>query len=517
MRAILSVSDKTGLVEFTRGLVELGTEVYSTGRTHSALASAGIPVRSLSDLTGFPEILDGRVKTLHPGVHGGILARRDRPQHLEELARHGLQTIDLVACNLYPFVETVSRAGASLEEALENIDIGGPTLLRAAAKNFPHVLVVVDPEDYGPLVDALRAGAVAFEERRRLAQKAFQHVALYDTAIAGYLRALEESEEGPENARKLPQAITIGLRKRLDLRYGENPHQHAALYLDQSLPGGRDGIATAKQLHGKEISYNNIVDADAAWQAVSDFEECTVAVVKHTNPCGLASHPDQAEAYRRALAGDPVSAYGGIVAVNRPLSAEMAREMGSTFYEVVVAPGYEEEALALLRKKRNLRVLQPAGGTSAAGIQYRQVSGGALLQEEDRTPDSELSLRTVTKREPTAKELRDLRFAWRAVKHVKSNAIALAKEQALVGMGAGQPNRVTSVHLALRLAGERSRGSVLASDAFFPFPDSVELAAQGGVTAIIQPGGSIRDEEVIKAADDHGIAMVFTGTRHFRH
>jgi len=320
-----------------------------------------------------------------------------------------------------------------------------------------------------------------------------------------------------EKAARLPESITIGLRKRLDLRYGENPHQHAALYLDQSLPGGRDGIATAKQLHGKEISYNNIVDADAAWQAVSDFEECTVAVVKHTNPCGLASHPDQAEAYRRALAGDPVSAYGGIVAVNRPLSAEMAREMGSTFYEVVVAPGYEEEALALLRKKRNLRVLQPAGGTSAAGIRYRQVSGGALLQEEDRTPDSELSLRTVTKREPTADELRDLRFAWRAVKHVKSNAIALAKEQALVGMGAGQPNRVTSVHLALRLAGERSRGSVLASDAFFPFPDGVELAAQGGVTAIIQPGGSIRDEEVIKAADDHGIAMVFTGTRHFRH
>jgi len=457
------------------------------------------------------------VKTLHPGVHGGILARRDRPEHLEELARHGLQTIDLVVSNLYPFVETVSKAEVSLEEALENIDIGGPTLLRAAAKNFPHVLVVVDPEDYGSLLDALRAGAVAFEERRLLAQKAFQHVALYDTAIAGYLRALEESEEGPEKDKKLPQAITIGLRKRLNLRYGENPHQHAALYLDQSLLGRPYGIATANQLHGKEISYNNIVDADAAWQAVSDFEECTVAVVKHTNPCGLASHPDQAEAYRRALDGDPVSAYGGIVAVNRPLSAEMAREMDSTFYEVVVAPSYEEEALALLQKKRNLRVLQVAGGGQTAGMQYRQVSGGALLQEEDRTPDSDLSLRTVTKREPTAEELRDLRFAWRVAKHVKSNAIVLVKDQALVGMGAGQPNRVTSVHLALRLAGERSRGSVLASDAFFPFPDGVELAAQGGVTAIIQPGGSIRDEEVIKAADDHGIAMVFTGMRHFRH
>ena len=517
MRAILSVSDKTGLVQLARGLVELGVEVYSTGGTHSALSAAGVPIHSLSDLTGFPEILDGRVKTLHPGVHGGILARRDRPEHLAELARHGLQTIDLVAVNLYPFVETVSKAGVSLEEALENIDIGGPTLLRAAAKNFPHVLVVVDPEDYGPVLDSLRAGAVAFEERRRLAQKAFQHVALYDTAIAGYLRTLAEGEKGPEKDQMLPQAITIGLRKRLDLRYGENPHQHAALYLDQSLPGQAGGIAAAKQLHGKEISYNNIVDADAAWQAVSDFEECTVAVVKHTNPCGLASHPDQAEAYRRALAGDPVSAYGGIVAVNQPLSAEMAREMGGTFYEVVVAPGYEEEALALLQKKRNLRVLQITCGTSGAGMQYRPVSGGALLQEEDREPNSELSLKTATKREPTAEELRDLRFAWRAVKHVKSNAIVLAKDQALVGMGAGQPNRVTSVHLALRAAGERSHGSVLASDAFFPFPDGVELAAQGGVTAVIQPGGSIRDEEVIKAADGHDMAMVFTGMRHFRH
>jgi phosphoribosylaminoimidazolecarboxamide formyltransferase / IMP cyclohydrolase len=517
MRAILSVSDKTGLVEFARGLVELGAEVYSTGGTHSALSAASVPIHSLSDLTGFPEILDGRVKTLHPGVHGGILARRDRPEHLAELARHGLQTIELVAVNLYPFVETVSKAGVSLEEALENIDIGGPTLVRAAAKNFPHVLVVVDPEDYGPVLDALHAGAVAFEERRRLAQKAFQHVALYDTAIAGYLRTLAESPKGPEKDQMLPQAITIGLRKRLDLRYGENPHQHAALYLDQSLPGRTGGIAAAKQLHGKEISYNNIVDAEAAWQAVSDFEECTVAVVKHTNPCGLASHPDQAEAYRRALAGDPVSAYGGIVAVNRPLSAEMAREMGSTFYEVVVAPGYEDEALAVLQKKRNLRVLEVASDTSEATLQYRPVSGGALLQEEDREPNSELSLKTVTKREPTAEELRDLRFAWRAAKHVKSNAIVLVKDQALMGMGAGQPNRVTSVHLALRIAGERSRGSVLASDAFFPFPDGVELAAQGGVTAVIQPGGSIRDEEVIKAADENGMAMVFTGMRHFRH
>ena len=517
MRAILSVSDKAGLIDFARGLVELGADVYSTGGTHTALASAGVPVRTLSDLTGFPEILDGRVKTLHPGVHGGILARRDRPEHLEDLARHGLQAIDLVAVNLYPFVETVSKAGVSLDEALENIDIGGPTMVRAAAKNFPHVLVVVDPADYAPVLEALRAGAVPFEERRRLAQKAFQHVALYDTAIAGFLRVMVEGERAPEEARKLPEAITIGLRKRLDLRYGENPHQQAALYLDQSLPGREGGIAGAEQLHGKELSYNNIVDADAAWQAVFDFEECTVAVVKHTNPCGLASHAEQTEAYRRALAGDPVSAYGGIVATNRPLSTETAREMASTFYEVVAAPGYEEEALTLLRKKRNLRIIEVSGGGSTAGLQYRHVSGGMLLEDEDRAPDTDLRLATVTKREPTTEELRDLRFAWRAVKHVKSNAIVLVKDQALVGMGAGQPNRVTSVHLALRTAGERSRGSVLASDAFFPFPDGVELAAQGGVTAIIQPGGSIRDEEAIKVADEQGLAMVFTGMRHFRH
>jgi phosphoribosylaminoimidazolecarboxamide formyltransferase/IMP cyclohydrolase len=518
MRAILSVSDKTGLVEFARGLIELGVEVYSTGGTHTALSKASIPVRSLSDLTGFPEILDGRVKSLHPGVHGGILARRDRSEHLEQLARHGLRTIDLVACNLYPFVQTVSRPGVSLEEALENIDIGGPTMVRAAAKNFPHVLAVVDPEDYGPLLALLRSGAVAFEERRRLAQKAFQHVALYDTAIAGYLRVVAESEEGrEEKAGRLPEGITIGLRKRLDLRYGENPHQRAGLYLEQSQSASQGGVAAAKQLHGRELSYNNIVDADAAWQVGLDFEECTVAVVKHTNPCGLASHPDQAEAYRRALAGDPVSAYGGIVALNRPLSADTARAMSSTFYEVVVAPGYEEEALAILKKKRNLRVLEVAGHMSAGAIQHRQVSGGMLLQDEDRAPHKDLGVRTVTKREPTVEELRDLRFAWRAVKHVKSNAIVLVREQALVGMGAGQPNRVTSVHLALRSAGERSRGSVLASDAFFPFPDGVELAAQGGVTAIIQPGGSIRDEETIKVADDHGLAMVFTDMRHFRH
>lgn len=517
MKAILSVSDKTGLVEFARGLVELDVELYSTGGTHAALSEGGVSVHSLSDLTGFPEILDGRVKTLHPGVHGGILARRDRPEHLEQLALHSIQTIDLVVSNLYPFVETVSRPGVSLEEALENIDIGGPTMVRAAAKNFPHVLVVVDPKDYGPVLASLRSGAVSFEERQRLAQKAFQHVALYDTAIASYLRALAEGREGRQEARNLPEGITIGLRKRLDLRYGENPHQQAALYLDQSLPGRQSGVAAATQLHGKEISYNNIMDANAAWQAVSDFEECTVAVVKHTNPCGLASHSDQAEAYRRALAGDPVSAYGGIVAANRPLSADIAREMGSTFYEVVIAPGYEDEALVILKKKRNLRVLEVAEGTRTATLQYRQVSGGMLLQDEDRGPDEGPTLTTVTKREPTPDELRDLRFAWRAVKHVKSNAIVLVKDQALLGMGAGQPNRVTSVHLALRAADERSKGSVLASDAFFPFPDGAELAAQGGVTAIIQPGGSIRDEEVIKAADDHGLAMVFTGMRHFRH
>jgi phosphoribosylaminoimidazolecarboxamide formyltransferase / IMP cyclohydrolase len=513
VKAIISVSDKTGVVDFARGLAEVGFEVYSTGGTHKALAQAGVAVTSVSKLTGFPEILDGRVKTLHPAVHGGILARRDQPSHLEELAKSGIAAIDLVAVNLYPFVATVTKPGVSLDDALENIDIGGPTMIRAAAKNFPHVLVVVDPADYGRLLELLRGGGVPLDERRRLALKAFQHVASYDTAIAQYLRADEEA---------LPEQLTLSLTKLFGLRYGENPHQQAAVYRENSvLWGGQPrGIVAAEQLHGKELSYNNFLDADAAWRAALDFAEPTAVVVKHTNPCGLACHQDLAEAYRRALSGDPVSAYGGIVAVNRELTGEAAEEIGKTFYEIVIAPAFSEEALAILQRKKNLRLLQldekaAAGCTTA--LEYRRVSGGFLVQQPDAYLDDAIELRVVTKRPPSEEELANLRFAWRVAKHVKSNAIVIVKDRTLLGMGAGQPNRVTSVHLALRRAEERARGAVLASDAFFPFPDGVELAADGGVTAVIQPGGSIRDQEVIEAADARGMAMVFTGIRHFRH
>ncbi len=545
MKAIVSVSDKTGLLPFVQGLQSIGLEVYSTGGTKRVLQEGGVKVHGISDLTGFPEILDGRVKTLHPKVHGGLLALRSNPVHMRELGQNQIDPIDLVVVNLYPFVQTVSKAGVTLEEALENIDIGGPALLRAAAKNFPSVLVVVDPGDYAWVQERLGGGGVPMEERRRLAQKAFQHVALYDTAIARYLRG---------DGDPFTQELTIGLTRIQSLRYGENPHQRAAFYREALASGPT--IASAQQLHGKELSHNNILDADAAWNAVLDFAGPTVAVIKHTNPCGLASHKDIAEAYRRAYAGDTVSAFGGIVAFNRPVTLAAAEEVRKVFYEIVIAPDYAPEALALLQRKRDLRILKiatdrsfpfegsgsglaestlslskgsaqdmsgqargpaPTRERSAQGLDYRRVSGGMLVQTADVIDEDPASWKPATKRRPTPTELADLAFAWRCVKHVKSNAIVLAKDQTLLGMGAGQPNRVTSVHLALRAAGERARGSVLASDAFFPFPDGVELAAQGGVTAIAQPGGSVRDQEVIDAADRAGVAMVFTGVRHFRH
>ena len=514
MRAILSVSNKVGLVDFARGLAGLGFELFSTGGTKKSLKDAGIVVKSVSDLTGFPEILDGRVKTLHPAVHGGILARRNLSTHMAELDRNKIGLIDLVAVNLYPFRETVARPGASLDDALENIDIGGPTMIRAAAKNFPSVLVVVDPEDYAAVLEQLRRGAVGQEERKRLAQKAFQHVAAYDTAIAQYLR---RGEKG------FPDQMTIALKKKYDLRYGENPHQQAAFY-EEEVPGGvAFGIASAQQLSGKELSFNNILDSDAAWKAASDFEAPTVAVIKHTNPCGLASHDNLTEAYKRAFSGDTVAAFGGIVAFNRPVDHATAQEASKVFYEVMIAPGYEDKALELMKQKKDLRILIVSvrqGGAPqdfSATLDFRRVESGLLVQTPDSLPDSSMKLKTVTKREPTQKELKDLLFAWKAAKHVKSNAIMLAKDSTVVGMGAGQPSRVVSVEIALKKAGERSKGSVLGSDAFFPFPDGVELAAKGGVTAIIQPGGSLRDKEAIEAADKYEVAMVFTGVRHFRH
>jgi phosphoribosylaminoimidazolecarboxamide formyltransferase/IMP cyclohydrolase len=408
----------------------------------------------------------------------------------------------------------VSREGVTLDEALENIDIGGPTMLRAAAKNFPSVIVLVDPADYQPVLEKLKAGGLELDERKKLAQKAFQHVAVYDTAISQYLRQGIDS---------FPDEMTIGLRKRLDLRYGENPHQQAAFYAEQTVSTKQDsGITLAKQLWGKELSFNNILDADAAWGAAVDFAEPTVAIVKHTNTCGLASHPDIDEAYRRAFSGDTVSAFGGIVASNRTVNKEMAEAMRSVFYEIVIAPEYEADALEVLKKKKNLRILlaelPPDYATTPIGyLDYRRVKGGLLVQTSDSLAEDNIQLKTVTKRSPTKAELKDLLFAWRAVKHIKSNAILLVKEKTIVGMGAGQPNRVVSVDIAKSKAGNKSKGSVMASDAMFPFPDSVEQAAEGGVTAIIQPGGSIRDEDSIKAADKHNIAMVFTGIRHFLH
>ena len=506
MKALFSTYDRTGIVDFARALHGCGFEIVSTGGTGGVLADAGLPVTQVSDLTGSPEILDGRVKTLHPVVHGGILARRDVPGHLAELDRHGIGTIDLVAVNLYPFVATVTRPDVTLEDALENIDIGGPTMLRAAAKNFPHVIVVVDPGDYGWIAERMTGGAaLSHEERRGLARKAFQHVAAYDTAVSRYLAGGGSLFSGE---------LTAGYTKLTDLRYGENPHQSAALYADPLRTGG---VANAKQLHGRELSYNNILDADAAWRTVSDFEEQAVTVVKHTNPCGLAVHADQPTAYRRAFEGDSVSAFGGIVGLNRTVTAATAEAMHGVFYDVIIAPSYEPDALELLGRRRNLRILEaaPAGGPEEPDV--RPVSGGALFQAADSIDEDPAAWKTVTERRPAPSELDDMAFAWKAAKHVKSNAIVLARDSTMVGMGAGQPNRVTSVHLAFRTAGDRAPGSALASDAFFPFPDSIDLAAEGGVAAIVQPGGSIRDDEVIAAADRRGMTMVFTGARHFRH
>ncbi|HJO83193.1 MAG: bifunctional phosphoribosylaminoimidazolecarboxamide formyltransferase/IMP cyclohydrolase [SAR202 cluster bacterium] len=512
MKALLSTYDKTGLADLGHTLSDAGYELVSTGGTARDLRSVGLQVQEVSEITGSPEILGGRVKTLHPVVHGGILALRGEPSHDAELAEHEIDTIDVVVGNLYPFVETVSRPDVTLADALENIDIGGPTMIRAAAKNHPHVLVVVDRGDYdwiGERVAARGAASDAFtaSERKELARKAFQHVALYDTAISRYLDDDVSGTSWPE--------FTIGLNSVADLRYGENPHQAATLY-SSALSSG--GIVAAERLHGLEMSFTNILDADAAWRVVSDFDESAVAVIKHTNPCGLAVHRDQSTAYKRAFDGDSMSAYGGIVGFNRAVTVETAEAMRGVLYDIIVAPGYEPEALAILKKRQRTRILRidPAQGPMER-LDVRSVSGGVLVQTEDSISEEASAWKVVTDRSPSEAELRDLAFAWKACKHIKSNTIVLASDNTLVGMGAGQPNRVTSVHLALRIAQDKAKGSVLASDAFFPFPDSVEMAAEGGVTAIVQPGGSIRDEDSVEAANRLGLAMVLTGARHFRH
>jgi phosphoribosylaminoimidazolecarboxamide formyltransferase/IMP cyclohydrolase len=529
MRAIVSVSDKTGIEELGRGLAGLGAEIYSTGGTWQALAAAGVPVRAVSDLTGFPEILGGRVKTLHPAVHGGILARRYVPADMAELDQHGLGTIDLVAVNLDPFERTVAQPDTTLAAALEQIDIGGPTLLRAAAKNFPAVLPLCDPADYGAVLEALGQPAGQDEAfRRRLAAKAFRHVAVYDALIAAYLGA---------DDKEWPDELPLGLRKLESLRYGENPRQRAAFYAAVQPQGGlggpigaprsaATGLIGARQLQGKPLSYNNILDAGAAWAAASDFEPLTIAIIKHTNPCGLAQGDDPMAVYELALAGDPLAAFGGIVAANAPLDGPLAKRLVERFYEIVMAPAFSDEALEVLSARPNLRVLAMPAGRPEAQLTWRSVGGGVLVQEADQVDGGEVwQGRVATRRAPAEEEWAALSFAWRAVRHVKSNAIVLAQGPAgdassplaLVGMGAGQPSRVAAVEIAIERAGARAEGSVLASDAFFPKADGLEAAVRAGVRAIVQPGGSRGDEETIAAADAAGLAMVFTGTRHFLH
>jgi phosphoribosylaminoimidazolecarboxamide formyltransferase/IMP cyclohydrolase len=519
MRAILSVYDKTGVVDFARGLEALGFELFSTGGTEGLMREAGIAVRGIQEITGFPEMLGGRVKTLHPAVHGGILALRDDPGHLEELARHDLKPIDLVAANLYPFLSVARDTGARLPLALENIDIGGHTLLRAAAKNFPSVLAVCDPRDYGRVLEELaRPDSVSFDTRRRLAAKAFQHCAVYDTHVATYLRPHDEI---------FPDEYTLALSKITDLRSGENPHQLAAFYAEASPRPRPAGLATATQLHGKAPSFNNTFDADVAWQAVSDFTSTCVAIVKHGNLCGLSLGDSVADAFRKALATDPQTAFGSAVAANRVIDDEAAHEIAAVFFEDLVAPDYTQEALDVLRPKADLRVFvthadQGTRGPNGSGplpgeFDHKRLLGGFLVQTRDALPEQSFTPRVVTQRQPALAELTSLYFAWRAVKHVTSNGVVLARGLSLVGFGSGQPSRQDAVDLACRKAGERAQGSVLASDGFFPFPDAVERAADTGVTAIIQPGGSSRDPELIRVANRHGMAMIFTGERHYRH
>ncbi|MCL0042985.1 bifunctional phosphoribosylaminoimidazolecarboxamide formyltransferase/IMP cyclohydrolase [Dehalococcoidia bacterium] len=511
MRALLSVSDKQSISKLGLGLIDLGWDIISTGGTKRNLVESGVKATGISDITGFPEIMDGRVKTLHPLIHGGILARRDNDEDRKQMEQHGIETIDLVAVNLYPFRNTVSDGTVSLENALEEIDIGGPTLLRAAAKNFPSMIVITDPADYDEILRLIEEGSVPLEKRRQLAQKAFQHVASYDSVISQYLVTDHDDEHS-----LFPIEKTIALEKSRDLRYGENPHQKAALYRTVKPQVITKSIANAEQHGGRELSFNNILDADSAWSAVNGFIDPAVAIIKHTNPCGLSTHEDLPTAYRGAFSGDPVSAYGGIVASNKTIDQATAEAMSDVFYEIVIAPGFEPAALEILRKKKNLRILSANKEQSdKESLEYREITGGFLVQTVDS--DIEGEWKTATKREPTEEEMTDLKFAWKAVRFVKSNAILLAKNKTILGIGAGQPNRVTSVGIALERAGNASEQSVLASDAFFPFADGIETAAKGGVTAIIQPGGSIRDEECIKAADDANIAMIFTGVRHFRH
>ncbi|WP_456276923.1 bifunctional phosphoribosylaminoimidazolecarboxamide formyltransferase/IMP cyclohydrolase [Bacillus sp. AK128] len=508
-RALISVSDKAGLVPFVKSLVEHGVEIISTGGTSKLLEQNGINVIGIQEVTNFPEMLDGRVKTLHPMIHGGLLGVRDNEEHKQTMEAHGIAPIDLVVVNLYPFKETIQKPDVTYEDAIENIDIGGPSMLRSAAKNHRFVTVVVDPIDYDVVLEELTAsGEVAFETKQRLAAKVFRHTAAYDALIADYLTK-QVGEESPE-------LLTVTYEKKQALRYGENPHQKAAFY-QNSLPV--DGtISSAMQLHGKELSYNNINDADAALTIVKEFNDPAVVAVKHMNPCGVGVGETIQAAYQKAFEADPVSIFGGIVAANRTIDADTAILLKEIFLEIIIAPDFTEDALEILMTKKNLRLLKVAVDANQQ-IQNRitTVSGGVLVQETDYLSFDDATITVPTKRQPTDSEWKDLRLAWQVVKHVKSNAIVLAKDDMTIGVGAGQMNRVGAAKIAIEQAGEKAVGSALGSDAFFPMDDTVEAAAKAGVTAIIQPGGSIRDEDSIKKADEYGITMVFTGVRHFKH
>lgn len=510
-RALISVSNKAGCVEFARALNELGFEIVSTGGTFKTIKEAGIPARYVTEITGFPEILDGRVKTLNPYIHGGILARRT-PEHLKQLEEHNIGTIDLVAVNLYPFKETISKPDVTLQDAIENIDIGGPTMVRSAAKNCESVAIVVNPERYDEVIAELREkGAVSAETRFKLAAEAFTHTAEYDSYISTYLNKLINRDEA------FSQALVMSFVKAQDCRYGENPHQKAAFY---RTPGAKTpGVGTAVQLQGKELSFNNIMDSNAAFECVREFSEPTAVIMKHNNPCGVASAENLVDAYKLAFDADAVSAFGGIVACNRTVDKATAEEMVKTFLEVIIAPDFAVDALEVFKTKENFRVLNTGGMPEGPqqGWDMKAVSGGLLVQEVDKGQISRADLKVVSKKQPTDAELDELLFAWKVVKHVKSNAIVVTKGKCTLGVGAGQMNRVTSARIAISQAGDQVKGAVMSSDAFFPFRDTVDEAAKAGITAIIQTGGSMRDEESIKAADEHGIVMIMTGMRHFKH
>jgi phosphoribosylaminoimidazolecarboxamide formyltransferase/IMP cyclohydrolase len=519
-RALISVSDKEGIVEFARQLREMGIEILSTGGTAKLLRQSGVSVTEVSEYTGFPEILDDRVKTLHPKIHGALLALRDNPIHQKEMEEHGIQPIDLVVVNLYPFEQTVSHEDVTLEQAITNIDIGGPSMIRSAAKNYQDVAVVVDPASYNDVIQNLKEndGAISSGLRSALAVEAFERTAHYDSIIHTFLASLQKKKEVAAVGK-----LSLEYTKVMDLRYGENPHQRAALYQERIL--SEPCIPAAETIHGKELSFNNILDLDAACETVKEFAEPAAIVIKHTNPCGVAVGVSPLEAYRKARATDPVSAFGSVVAFNRNVDVETAEELNRTFIEAIIAPGYNEDALDLLKKKTQRRLLllegletwRMIGGTMIPSRDLRKIVGGILVQDRDLYTVTQKDLRCVTKRDPTPEEMKALLFAWKVVKHVKSNAIVYANATETIGIGAGQMSRVDSSKIAVMKAQKPLKGSVVASDAFFPFRDGVDAAVEAGATAIIQPGGSVRDEESIQACDEHNVAMVFTGIRHFRH